>query len=152
MWNKYCKRIRPQKVEWKGGSHIWKHMLQARDFFDQKIWWETRIGHTSLWYDNWIQLGALHSYLPISYEINEAYEEVQQIRNEEGWDYNLMEELFPTEVCNQIHNVFGRLQKSEERDKAWWMPKSSGKFTVGSAWELSRQRKGKQEGIMNIWE
>ncbi|KAG5591021.1 hypothetical protein H5410_041535 [Solanum commersonii] len=28
-----------------------------------------------------------------------------QIRNDEGWNYNLMEELFPTEVCNQIHNV-----------------------------------------------
>lgn len=95
MWSKYCKRIKPQKLEWKGGSLVLKLMLQARDLFDQEIWWETRIGHISLLYDNWTQLGAPNFYLPITYEVNEDYDEIQQIRSDEGWDNNLMEGIIP---------------------------------------------------------
>ncbi|XP_059288608.1 uncharacterized protein LOC132041955 [Lycium ferocissimum] len=40
MWNKYCKRLRPTEVQWKGGSQVWKKMLEARDQTEQHIWWE----------------------------------------------------------------------------------------------------------------
>ncbi|WMV59135.1 hypothetical protein MTR67_052520, partial [Solanum verrucosum] len=75
MWNKYCKRHRPQVVEWRGGSQVWKYMLQARDDMDQEIWWEVRNGHSSIWYDNWTQLGSLNYWLPISHSIDENFEE-----------------------------------------------------------------------------
>lgn len=48
IWNKYCKRYRPQVVEWKGRSQVCMIMLQARDVLDQKIWWEIKRGHTSV--------------------------------------------------------------------------------------------------------
>lgn len=48
IWNKYCKRHRPQVEEWKSGSLSWKMMLWARDNMDQKIWWEPRCGHASI--------------------------------------------------------------------------------------------------------
>ncbi|KAG5585342.1 hypothetical protein H5410_045776 [Solanum commersonii] len=44
-WNKYCTRQGPQTVEWKGGSQVWKLMLQARDYIYQEIWWEARGDH-----------------------------------------------------------------------------------------------------------
>jgi len=31
LWNKYCKKQIPTLVQWKGGSQVWKHMLQNRD-------------------------------------------------------------------------------------------------------------------------
>lgn len=52
-------------MEWKGGSQTWKKMLEARDYKDQEIWWETKNGHANIWYDNWTQLGVLHYILPM---------------------------------------------------------------------------------------
>jgi len=52
MWNKYCKRLRPQVVEGKGGSQLWKYMLEARESFNQLIWWEPKCGNSNVWYDN----------------------------------------------------------------------------------------------------
>lgn len=30
-----------------------KFMLEARDNIDQELWWETKIGHVSIWSYNW---------------------------------------------------------------------------------------------------
>lgn len=78
MWIKYCKKVRPHLVEGRGGSLIWKNMLEARYLFDQQSWWELKCGHSSVWYDNWTQLGALHYYLPIDLYRNTQLEEVNQ--------------------------------------------------------------------------
>ncbi|KAH0761423.1 hypothetical protein KY290_017496 [Solanum tuberosum] len=152
MWNKYCKRHRPQVVEWRGGSQVWKYMLQARDDMDQEIWWEVRNGHSSIWYDNWTQLGSLNYWLPISHSIDENFEEVKQFKEDDGWNYTLIENMCTEQVSQQVHNVLKNVQWSEERDKPWWMPNQNGKFSVKSAWEIFRQRKEKKENIMCIWE
>lgn len=47
-WNKYCKRYRPQVIEWRGGSQVWKMMLMTRKSFDQEIWWVPKCGDVSL--------------------------------------------------------------------------------------------------------
>ena len=52
MWKKYCKKHRPQVVEWNGGLEVRQSMLQARDFVDQEIWWEPKEGHASCLFDN----------------------------------------------------------------------------------------------------
>lgn len=57
---------RPQIVDWKGGLETLKYMLEAREYFDQEIWWEPRNGHASTCYDNWSKTGALFYVLPIS--------------------------------------------------------------------------------------
>ncbi|KAH0666513.1 hypothetical protein KY285_027719 [Solanum tuberosum] len=139
MWNKYCKRQRPQLVDWKRGSQVWKAMLQARDFFDQEIWWEPREGHTTVWFDNWTQLGALHFLMPISHNQSQL-EDVKELYAEDGWKINALESNFNEDICNHICNALGSFTSTEGRDKAWWMPSSDGKFKVISAWELCRSR------------
>jgi len=37
MWNKYCKKQIPTLVQWKGGSQVWKHMLENREIIEQKL-------------------------------------------------------------------------------------------------------------------
>lgn len=151
LWNKYCKRYRPQVVEWNGGSQIWKAMLQARDFFDQKIRWEIKGGHTSVWFDNWTQLGALYYYLPVSHSNNLVYEEVNQLIIQGHWNEELMLQLLPEDVCKHVQNVIGVVEDTEEWDTPRWMLTSSGKFTVGSAWEVLRQGNDEQEIAKKIW-
>lgn len=35
MWTKYCKKQIPALVQWKGGSQIWKHMLENRELLEK---------------------------------------------------------------------------------------------------------------------
>ncbi|XP_059310014.1 uncharacterized protein LOC132061173 [Lycium ferocissimum] len=44
MWNKYCEKHIPTRVQWKGGSQLWKKMLESRDAIEGEIWWEPRNG------------------------------------------------------------------------------------------------------------
>ncbi|WMV08231.1 hypothetical protein MTR67_001616 [Solanum verrucosum] len=104
-------------------------MLQARDFIDQEIWWEPRNGQCSVWFDNWTQLGALHYYLPINHDHGQL-EEVQQLMLVEGWNNTLLHEKLSEEVSNHITSNLGRIQRSDERDKPWWMPTSTGEVLV----------------------
>lgn len=79
MWNKYCKRHKPQVVEWRGGSQTKKSMIEARDCFDQEIWWEPKCGHSSIWFNSWTQLCALYYYFHVPNEHIISFEEVQQL-------------------------------------------------------------------------
>lgn len=59
IWNKYCKKVRSQLAEWKGGSLTLKHMLKAKEMFDLETKWEPKCGHSRFWHDNLKQLGSL---------------------------------------------------------------------------------------------
>ncbi|XP_060195020.1 uncharacterized mitochondrial protein AtMg00310-like [Lycium barbarum] len=56
MWNKYCKKMKPTEVQWKGSSQVWKRMIETRDEVDQQKWWEPRNG---AWDDNWTKLCSI---------------------------------------------------------------------------------------------
>lgn len=135
-WNKYYKRHAPQVVEWKGGSQTWKYMIEARNYVDQEIWWEPKSGNANIWYDNWRQLGALHYYLPVSNRGDHQFEDVNQLVYNGRWNPNLLDMLFPEEVCNHIQHNLMVEDGSTEWDKPWWMLHPSGNFTVKSAWEI----------------
>ncbi|XP_060182050.1 uncharacterized protein LOC132611675 [Lycium barbarum] len=36
-WNKYCKKHIPTLVQWKGGTQVWKKMLEMRDAIEHEI-------------------------------------------------------------------------------------------------------------------
>ncbi|XP_049406079.1 uncharacterized protein LOC125869665 [Solanum stenotomum] len=42
MWNKYCKKQIPSLVQWKGGSQLWKNMLQNREVTEKFMWWKPK--------------------------------------------------------------------------------------------------------------
>ncbi|XP_060210793.1 uncharacterized protein LOC132637772 [Lycium barbarum] len=85
MWNKYCKKQIPQVVQWKGGSQVWKMMLETRESIEQEIWWELKIGSSNIWFDNWTKLGALSYVVPQSWQINDHAEDVSElIKMEDG--------------------------------------------------------------------
>lgn len=84
--------------------------------------------------------------------MDENIEVVNQIIINGRWKFTLLKELFTEEICQKILKVLGNYLVTEVKDVTWWMPNAKGRFTVRSAWEIVRQRKEPQEGIMNIWE
>ena len=62
MWTKYCKKHIPSLAEWKGRSQLWKNVLHNRECIEKIQWWEPKSGTSSVWYDNWTQLGPLYTY------------------------------------------------------------------------------------------
>lgn len=72
-------------------------MFQARDFFDHKIQQEIKGEKFSNWFDNQTQLRALHLQMPITHEQN-PLESVYQLFNENGWDHDVLMEMFHEEV------------------------------------------------------
>ncbi|KAG5627192.1 hypothetical protein H5410_012410 [Solanum commersonii] len=130
MWNKYCKKERPQVVEWKNGSLTWKYMLE----------WEPKCGHSSIWYDNWSQLGALHYIVPLDSARNVQLDEVKQCFLNGEWNYDLLQTDFGDDISRHVIQLLRSSEDEQQWDKPWWMLKTSGKFTVGSAWDFLREK------------
>ncbi|XP_075101813.1 uncharacterized protein LOC142177241 [Nicotiana tabacum] len=86
MWNKYCKKELPIVVHFRGGSHVWRQMLNPREEVEHEIVWELMNGTTNIWHENWTGLGALYHILPEDFPINEGFQEVAELRQREAWD------------------------------------------------------------------
>ncbi|KAG5586336.1 hypothetical protein H5410_046770 [Solanum commersonii] len=95
---------------------MWKQMLQARDDMDQEIWWEIRNGHSSIWYDNWTQLGSLNYWLLISHGIDENFEKVKQFKEDDGWNYSLIDNMCTEHVSHQVLNEIFRQRKDKKEN------------------------------------
>lgn len=80
-------------------------MLEARNEFDQNIWWEHNCGHSIIWFDNWTQLGGLHYYLPINRSTTYPLDEVNQLMSQGGWNAEVLQQLFHEDVCNHILKI-----------------------------------------------
>lgn len=60
MSQKYCKKINAMVVPWRDGSHVWRKMLVCRDLIEHQIGWNTKMGSSLLWFENWTGLGVLY--------------------------------------------------------------------------------------------
>ncbi|XP_059315804.1 uncharacterized protein LOC132066519 [Lycium ferocissimum] len=147
LWNKYCKKLKPTKVQWKGGSQVWKKMLEARDQMDHFIWWEPRSGSCDSWEDNWTRLGPLREVSSSDHNL----EEVAELMDSEGWDLQKMNVVLPKQVVNHVKSELSIMGKSTDADVPWWNSTNSGKFTVGSAWNLMRQQEQESLNYQRIW-
>lgn len=62
-----------------------------------------------------------------------------------------MAQLFPEEICQHILSEIPIMIDEDTWDHPWWMNTPSGKFTVGSAWELGRHRAEVKEVYKLMW-
>ncbi|XP_075087578.1 uncharacterized protein LOC142169594 [Nicotiana tabacum] len=140
IWNKYCKKELPTLVHFRGGFHVWRQMLNAREEVEHEIVWELKSGTTNIWHENWTGLGAFYHVLPEDFPINEDLQEVAELRQGEAWDDQLLDQTFNEEIAEHIRlNV--HYEGSEGYwDRPCWMPTPSGKFSVSSAWKILRHR------------
>ncbi|XP_059301858.1 uncharacterized protein LOC132053773 [Lycium ferocissimum] len=162
MWNKYCKKEIPTLVQWKGGTQVWKKMLQVRDAIEHEIWWEVKGGTSNVWFENWTKLGALNYVVPTGYPINEELQDVADLIEGECWKDQILEQTFPTDIVEYIKSGIHIRELAGNWDRPWWMPTSTvpqqetiqhlfqtSKF-ASDVWSVFKQAVGIQMNLIQI--
>uniref|UniRef100_A0A0V0IRF8 Putative ovule protein n=1 Tax=Solanum chacoense TaxID=4108 RepID=A0A0V0IRF8_SOLCH len=140
----------PTLMECKGGSQVWKYMLENRDLLEQAIWWEPKGGTSSIWFENWTNLGPLVKHQSEGHTCH-VMRDVEEFLNEEGWNYDEMQNYVAEHVVDHIRNNMSQLKLVNQGDKPWWTVTSNGKFSVKSAWELLRVKENVCDDLKHLW-
>lgn len=125
-------------------------MLEIRDAIEQHLWWEPRGGTSSIWYDNWSNLGPLHlhqSGTPTCHPMRD----IRDLFNEEGWDFDALHDVVPEYVVDHITHNMRFLQLEDLADKPWWTKSRTGYFSVKSVWEVLRKKENVSEDFKSLW-
>ncbi|XP_070035343.1 uncharacterized protein [Nicotiana tomentosiformis] len=130
----------PIVVAFRGGSHVWRQMLNVREETEHEILWEINNGTTNTWHENWNELGPLYHVLPEDFQVDEELQEVSELREGGAWNEQLMDETFPENIADHIKTNIHYNVHEEQWDRPYWMPTTSSKFIVGSAWSIMRHR------------
>ncbi|KAF3678689.1 hypothetical protein FXO38_03114 [Capsicum annuum] len=78
-------------------------------------------------------------------------EDINQLWQDRGWNEDLTAQLFPPDIWQHIINEIPLITEDDNWDHAWWMQSSTGKFTVGTAWELMRHKEEVTELYRSVW-
>nr|XP_016508420.1 PREDICTED: uncharacterized protein LOC107826004 [Nicotiana tabacum] len=126
-------------------------MLNTRQEVEHEIRWEMKSEITNVWHEKWTGLGALYHVVPPDFQINEEMEQVNELRQEDGWDEELIDHTFPEEIVDHIKQQVLFEGSDGFWDRPWWKPTSSGRITVSSAWQLVRHRENQNPKFKNLW-
>ncbi|KAG5630930.1 hypothetical protein H5410_002647 [Solanum commersonii] len=99
------------------------------------MWWEPRGDTSSIWCDNWSNLGPLHIH---SSNVHTCYPMKDTV-------------LWPEYVVDHVKVNLHLTYLSNQDDKTWWTETSNGKFTVKLVWESLRNKKDKVEDMVKLW-
>ncbi|XP_070032252.1 uncharacterized protein [Nicotiana tomentosiformis] len=76
---------------------------------------------------------------------------VVELRQEGIWNEHLVDQSFTEEIAEHIIQNVQYGGSEEFWDKPYWMPTTSGKFTLGSSWHILRHRAHPNQEFKNIW-
>lgn len=109
------------------------------------------MGSSLFWFDNWTGLGALYFITPQNFYSDESIHNVYDIVDEGTWDEDRMMDILPHDLAlHVIENVKPPIL-NEYLDRPFWMLDARGNFTVKSAWEYIRRRRGLRIAYKNMW-
>ncbi|XP_075092316.1 uncharacterized protein LOC142172566 [Nicotiana tabacum] len=148
---KYCKKLNHVIVPWKRGSHIWRKKLECRDLIEHQILWQTKMGSSLFWYENWTGLGALYFLVPQDFGIDENVHNVHDVTLDGEWDVDRLFELLPEELAVHILEKIKPPSTMRVLDRLFWMLETRGYFSVKSAWEYTRRRDEPRKAYRMIW-
>nr|XP_009795000.1 PREDICTED: uncharacterized protein LOC104241764 [Nicotiana sylvestris] len=148
MSQKYLKKMHATVVPWRGGSHVWRKMLERRDSTEHLIFWKLKMGSSLFWFDNWTCLGSLYFVIPPEFIVDEIIHNVSYVVVEGQWDEHKIREILPGDLA--MHTIQDP-SMNDELDKPIWCLETRGQFTVKSAWEYLRRRKDPATTHEKIW-
>ncbi|XP_075109246.1 uncharacterized protein LOC142181032 [Nicotiana tabacum] len=148
---KYCKKLNPIIVPWKRGSHVWRKMLECRNLIEHQILWQTKMGSSLFWYENWTGLGPLYFLVPQDFGIDENVHNVHDVTLDGEWDVDRLFEMLPEELAVHILEKIKPPSTMRVLDKPFWMLETRGYFSVKSAWEYTRRRDEPRKTCRMIW-
>lgn len=64
MSQKYCKKFYQLVVPCRHGSHVWRKMLECRNFNEHQLLWHPKMGSSLFWFKNWTGLSGLYFATP----------------------------------------------------------------------------------------
>lgn len=85
MSNKHMKKHNVFLAQWKGGTYVWKKMLQCRDDIDNQIWWQLKQENCNFWLDNQTGLGALYQIVPPTFLCDFTVVLVHEVQEHGRW-------------------------------------------------------------------
>nr|XP_016509454.1 PREDICTED: uncharacterized protein LOC107826922 [Nicotiana tabacum] len=148
---KYCKKLNSIIVPWKRGSHIWKKMLECRDLIEHQILWQTKMGSSLFWYENWTGLGALYFLVPQDFGIDENIHNVHDVTLDSEWDVDRLFQILPEDLAVHILEKIKPPSTMQVLERPFWMLETRGYFSVKSAWEYTRRRDEPRIAYRKIW-
>nr|XP_009769782.1 PREDICTED: uncharacterized protein LOC104220585 [Nicotiana sylvestris] len=108
-------------------------------------------GSTNVWHENWTGLGALYHVFPPEFPINEELQEVAELRDEEHWNDQLLDQSFPQDIADHIRHEVHFAAANDYWDTPRWMHISSSKFTVSTAWRILRNIEPSNPEFAKLW-
>lgn len=126
-------------------------MLNARQDVEYEIWWEMKSCSTNVQHDNCNKLGALYHVVPPDFQINEDLQEVADLRQDNDWNYQLLDKKFHEDISDHINYDVYFEDNEEQWDMRWWIPTTSGKFIASSACQIVRHRENPNDEFKKIW-
>nr|XP_009764832.1 PREDICTED: uncharacterized protein LOC104216481 [Nicotiana sylvestris] len=89
--------------------------------------------------------------VPPEFNINEDLYEVAELRDEDGWNDQILDQNFPEDIAEHIKQEVHFDNSDEYWDIPKWMPTSSSKFTVSSAWKIMRHMAPPNPEYKMLW-
>ncbi|XP_060190564.1 uncharacterized protein LOC132619785 [Lycium barbarum] len=129
MSNKYLKKFHAVIALSGSGTYVWKKMIKHRDEMEHEIWWK----------------------LQQDFECDPTFILVKEIAEVGQWDEQLLRRILPEDLADHIVQHINPPNENDQADKAFWKLDSRGKFTVGSAFQLLRQRKDPSNLYKQMW-
>ncbi|XP_019241169.1 PREDICTED: uncharacterized protein LOC109221160 [Nicotiana attenuata] len=120
MCQKYCKKMNAIVVPWRGGSHVWRKMLECRDLVEHQIYWKLKMGSSLFWFDNWTRLGALYFVTPPEFLVDETIQNVNDVVVEGQWEEDKIREILPEDLALHILDSIPAPSMYDELDKPIW--------------------------------
>ncbi|XP_027081100.2 uncharacterized protein [Coffea arabica] len=145
MKAKYCRGLHPCQVELKNkDSSIWRRMVNVSRQVEFSMLWVAKEGACHFWYDNWLGCGALFLQVPVNLELS-----FHNFINNGHWDVNLLYHTIPKEYVSYI--LQQPIPEEGSEVEVFWMPTTSGKFSIHSAFQDIRQTRNKSMVFASIW-
>lgn len=107
---------------------------------DKHIQWKIGRGEVSMWYDNWLGIGALWTFfaegrIPIN-------DNLSKILLNGHWQWGGWDLYLPDHVINHINSM--QINPNPNmKDKAIWTPDAKGSFTISSTWNIMIEKRDK---------
>lgn len=112
------------------GSAVWRRMLQTRPLVEEHICWIIGQGHLDALKDSWLQRTCSYPHrMQVKDMFQNNYSNEVLIKNVMGDD--AWKEILDKNIC--LIPLPGALI---------WKPSSCGRFSISSAWKITRQREG----------
>ena len=142
MKAKYCGSLHPCQIELRTtDSAIWRRMINVSRQVELSMLWD---GACHFWYDNWLGSGALFLHAKVIPNLS-----FQNFITNGHWNINLLHSTMPSEKLTSI--LAHPVPEEGSEVEVFWMPTTSGKFSLQSAFGDVRQTRHKSMAFTYIW-